>query len=790
MKKLKKIKPYYMNYRIFSGFFLLMIITFLSCQAEMEPKINFNSDWKFHLLNDSISSDHEFFSLKLDDSNWESVSLPHTAHIEPLIVNNQWQGICWYRKTFKIPKSYQGKKVFIEFEAAMNLTKVWLNGKLLTTTQGGYLPVVVDITNFIIPGRENLIAVRLDNTDNPVTGPKPLKILDFNMYGGLYRNAWLIVKDPVHISHPILANKVAGGGVFVTFPKVSESESLVEVKTHVLNEDKKKKSVQLVHSVFYGEKKVAEVKSETKLIDAGNNHEIVEQIKIEGAKLWSPASPNLYRLETSVFVDGKEVDHETTRFGIREFELRGKDLLINGKKTFLRGVNRHQEYPFVGYALSDNAQYRDARKIKDAGFDYIRLSHYPQSPAFLDACDELGLVVLDAILGWQYYSDSDLFREFCYRSASELIRRDRNHPCVLAWEVSLNETQMPIFFMEELNRITHAEYPGKNVYSAGWMDDVYDIYLQARQHRLMHHDELKAKPYSVSEYGDWEYYATNAGLNQHNMSKQLRYETSSRQKREYGEARLLKQCINVQEAHNDNSNTPAFSDSYWVMYDYNRGYHDDIEYSGLMDIFRLPKFAYYFFQSQRDPHPDPMIKIASYWNVNSPLNLTVYSNCDEVELSLNNQLVARQKPDENKISTNLKHPPFTFEMKEFLPGTLKATGYIAGKKVIEESVKTPGKPVALKFWLDESGRKPQTGCNDVLFLYIAAVDENGTVVPDFNGQLQLNANSSVEIMNVDPIKAEAGIATALLKIIGSNINVKFSSVLGELKSTEFSYQVE
>jgi beta-galactosidase len=759
-------------------------------KVTLSSKINFNADWKFKLIDKSIDESNESFAGNIDDSGWQSVSLPHTAHLEPLIVNNQWQGICWYRKSFKVPKSYKGKKVFIEFEAAMNRTKVWLNGSLLTTNQGGYLPIVLDLTNFLLPGNENIIAVRLDNTDNPVTGPKPLKILDFNMYGGLYRNAWLIVKDQVHISHPILANKVAGGGVFVTFPKISESESIVEVKTHIQNEGKISKSIVLVQSIFFDGKLITEKKSDSKTIAVGNDLEINDQIPLVGAKLWSPETPSLYRLETSVLVDGKVVDKELTSFGIRKFVFQNRDLYINGKKSFLRGVNRHQEYPFIGYALSDNAQFRDAKKIKDAGFDYIRLSHYPQSPAFLDACDELGLVVLDAILGWQYYADNADFREFCYRSAEQLIRRDRNHPCVLGWEVSLNETQMPIFFMEELNRITHAEYPGKNVYSAGWMDDVYDIFLQARQHRLVHYSELKNKPYSVSEYGDWEYYSTNAGLNQHNMPKQLREESSSRQKREYGEARLLQQCKNVQEAHNDNLNTPAFSDSYWVMYDYNRGYHDDIEYSGIMDIFRLPKFAYYFFQSQRNPQPDPMIKIASYWNANSPLNLTVYSNCDEVELSLNNLIVARRKPDVNKISTNLKHPPFTFEMKEFIPGTLKAVGYMADKKVIEESVKTPEKPVALKVWLDESGRNPQIGCNDVLFLYIAAVDKNGTVVPDFNDQIQLSANSSVEIMNVDPIKAEAGIATALLKIIGSNINVKCSSILGELKSTEFSYQVE
>ena len=188
----------------------------------------------------------------------------------------------------------------------------------------------------------------------------------------------------------------------------------------------------------------------------------------------------------------------------------------------------------------------------------------------MDACDELGLLVADAILGWQYYADNDTFRNYCYTSARQLVRRDRNHPSVLAWEVSLNETKMPVFFMQKLHDIVHEEYPGENVYTCGWMDDVYDIYFQARQHRILHPHPLKDKPYAVSEYGDWEYYSNNAGLNQDKLPKNLRLEKAA-QFRKDGESRLLQQLHNVMEAHNDNMNTRAFADSYWVMYDYNRG---------------------------------------------------------------------------------------------------------------------------------------------------------------------------------------------------------------------------
>jgi beta-galactosidase len=169
---------------------------------------------------------------------------------------------------------------------------------------------------------------------------------------------------------------------------------------------------------------------------------------------------------------------------------------------FLRGVNRHQEYPYIGYALSNNAQYRDARLIKEAGFDYVRLSHYPHSPAFMDAC-------------------------------------------VLAWEVSINESWMPEAFIDRAVAAAREEYPADQCFTAGWQEYGYDIYLQARQHRLQHYQEPQ-KPYIVSEYGDWEYYAMNAGLAQHEWTGLKQDERSSRQLLGSGEKRLLQQAAKIQ----------------------------------------------------------------------------------------------------------------------------------------------------------------------------------------------------------------------------------------------------
>lgn len=767
---------------------------FQSCHKVNLPKDSgINKDWKFSKVDETKDVKDNIHSVDFDDTAWETVSLPHTANIEPLEVNNQWQGVCWYRKQLYIPQDYKNKKVFLEFEAVMNYSKIWINGMEVKEHQGGYLPIVIDISKYVKLGDSNLVAVRLDNTDNLVTGPKPLKRLDFNMYGGIYRKTNLIVKEHIYISNPILAQKKAGGGVFITYPKVSKESSIVNIKTHIVNEFKQKKTVNLIQTIYRNDQVVEETTSSNIEIEAKKDLELVEQITIDNAELWSPKTPNLYTLETKVVYKGEVIDKQKTRFGIREFTFDDNhQLYINGEKTFLRGVNRHQEYPFIGYALSDNAQYRDAKKIKDAGFDYIRLSHYPHSPAFMDACDELGLVVMDAILGWQFYNDTDDFRSYCYKSATNLIRRDRNHPCVLGWEVSLNETkEMPIYFMEKLHNIAHTEYPGENVYSCGWKDEVYDIYLEARQHRILRPHLYKEKPITVSEYGDWEYYSKNAGLNQDNLPNDLREEMSSRQARAYGEERMLRQASNVQEAHNDNLSLRAYSDSYWVMYDYNRGYHDDIEYSGLMDIFRLPKFAYYFYQSQQDVQQKEVVKLATYWNDKSSKEIKVYANTDEVALYLNDKLIGKQKPDSGKNTENLNHPPFTFTVNEFIPGTIKAVGLIDEKTIKVDSVITPQKPVKLKVWLDDSDKPPTANQNDVLFLYVAAVDKNETIIPEFKDTISFkNINDSiVKILNPNKVKAEAGIATALIQLGDIQEKVKISVNSGKLKG-EIEFEVQ
>ncbi len=733
-------------------------------------RIDFNPDWRFH-LGDAAGAD----AVAFDDAAWEPAMLPHTARIESLVTGEpgsdtyQWQGICWYRKRFSVSPESAGRKIFVRFEGAMNVVDVWLNGAFLGRHLGGWLPFGFDISEQTVAGAENVLAVRLDNRDNPVTGPKPLAQLDFNPYHGIYRNVHLVIKDPLYITDPILADRPASGGVFVTAPEVSPEAATVRVRVHVRN-DRASAATFHVRAVLVGPdgRIAAESRSDDVQMASGDDRDVAQEVRVRAPALWSPRRPDLYSLHTEVVESGEAVDRETTRIGIRRIDISAEGIRINGERMFLRGTNRHQEYPYVGYALSDAAQFRDAKKIKDAGFDYVRLSHYGHAPAFMDACDELGLVVMNCIPGWQYFNrDDPAFTKVQYENCRRLLRRDRNHPCVILWEVSLNETAMPAEFIRTTHAIAHEEYPGDQCYTCGWTEG-YDVFIQARQHGGCR--DVRDRPCVVSEYGDWEYYAQNAGLEQEAWADLTPDAANSRQLRWHGESALLQQATNFQEAHNDNRATIAFADGLWVMYDYNRGYAPDIESSGCMDLFRLPKFSHAFFRSQRDAaegirqaESGAMVFIANYWMPDSATRVRVFSNCDEVALYLDGTLVERRGPDTDRLSTDLAHPPFTFDLDAFRPGTLEAIGYLGGRETARHVVRTPGAAERLRLRLDQSGRPFAADGKDVAFLYAELQDGNGTVVPSAWENVFFGVTGPVTLVGANPFSSDAGIASILVR---------------------------
>jgi beta-galactosidase len=333
--------------------------------------ISFNADWQFSNLEDFKTNQKgspldEHFNFDA----WERVSTPHTAKIEPLVVVNPWIGESWYKKDFIASNAWRNKKVFLHFEAVMQVADVWLNGKHLVTHTGGYLPFTVDISNEISFDKANRIIVKTFNGDNGEIPPgKPIKELDFCYFSGIYRNVSLVVAAPLHITDAVQANATASGGVRIWYPTVSEDMAELAVKTHIRNEDKETKEFVVDYKLADKDGYIVNSASSKKIILTPESEiNVFQQMEVTDPDLWHPDHPTLYTLSVSIKEGGTIVDALSTRTGIRKFEIVDSKLMINGTPFLLVGTNRHQEYPYIGNALSDNAQYRDAVKIKEAGF--------------------------------------------------------------------------------------------------------------------------------------------------------------------------------------------------------------------------------------------------------------------------------------------------------------------------------------------------------------------------------------------------------------------------------------
>lgn len=738
-----------------------------SCYRYHNPgmPVSFNEGWLF-IRQDSANADKILPGI-IPNHKWEDVTLPHTASVEPLVVTGQqWSGICWYKKLFWVTKRDRHLHTGLLFDGAMNDAIIYLNGVEVARHTGGYLPFYVDLSNDLRYGRENEILVRLDNRDNPEIPPgKPLSELDFLYYSGLYRNVTLYTTNKLHITDAQETDTLLGGGIITGTRDISRESAIVTVSVEVRNDDRIPRSFRMRNTLLdAGGTETSSSLSENIGLEPGESRRLMTKIIVMHPALWSPDKPFLYTLRTELQTEKGVADFRETRIGIRSVRITpDKGLLINGEPVAVTGTNRHQEYPYLGYALSDNASYRDAYKIREAGFNLVRCSHYPPSPAFLDACDELGLMVIDAIPGWQFIGDST-FCEASIRDTRMMCRRDRNHPSVIMWESSLNETLMPVSFLNRLHETVKAELPYGNNYTCSWMDTICDVFIPARQHAKAPSywkNYRKAKPLFICEYGDWEYYANNAGLSQTEFYDLEPSERNSRQPRGAGERALLQQAYNFQEAHNDNMYSPCFGDANWLMFDYNRGYAPDIESSGIMDIFRIPKFSFWFYRSQSDR--DPVCFIAGY---NQPVpgkKIKVFSNADTVQLFRNDTLIGVKGPDDDPTSVNIHHPPFTFDVPEWHRGTLKATGIKNGTEFASHSVTTPGPVASLRLSIDFSNKPLRADGADAVFVYATLVDSLGTPVFNADSTVRFSVKGDARLIGDNPVKAEAGIATILLQ---------------------------
>ncbi|MBN1129502.1 MAG: hypothetical protein JXA71_10975, partial [Chitinispirillaceae bacterium] len=740
----------------------LVLAISLSAQTAPRQTVPFSDSWKFY-RGDASGANQASFS----DNAWETVCLPHSARIESAKTHTNWnyyQGYCWYRKSFTPPASFQGKKVFLEIEAGMQTTQVWINGTSKLTYGGGYSPFTIDITGDLLYSQTNVIAMRLNNAADPNV-PPGAEQRDFYYYGGLYRYVNLHVVDSLHITDAVYANLPANGGVFVTYPTVNTSTASVRVQTHIKNESASSKSVALATTLIDPSGNDVQTLTATKTFAAGANDTFVQIFAVTGPRLWSPQTPNLYTVRSRVSDNTRLADEQRTTIGIRHLTFsRNNGFQINGSRMKSKGMNRHQDYGAIGGAVPVSGHYRDALRMKEAGINFIRLSHYIQHPSFLDACDKLGITVQACMPGWQVetYSNATWVAN-AERDLRTMIRYYRNHPCVIMWEAVHNESSPPATFSNRMQAAAHQEFPGNQMFTCGQeTGDIMDIY-QAAVQQGGRTARSSGKPQAISEYGHWEWGGFTVGG------------TSSNQPRSIGEAGMLTLAGNHASAMSQDHALSWLSvDALWV-YNETFGftqYNNSLCGGGIVDVFRIPKFSYYFYQAQRDTavlripgttlNSGPMVYIANFYTSTSPTTVRVFSNCSQVRLSRNGTVVATQSPG---TLANIDHPPFTFNLGTFQSGTLLAEGLIGGVVRATHQVRTPGAAARVAITIDTANLSPVADGADLALVYASIVDANGTVIPNATNAVTFSVSGPGAIISGDgnPTTAVAGIAAAYVQ---------------------------
>lgn len=737
---------------------------------------NFNPGWRFH-KGDALGAEAAAF----DDRQWEAANLPHGLEI--LAANasggRNYQGIAWYRKQFTIGKPRDDGKVFLYFEAVMGEARVWVNGQKIAGHFGGYLPFAADITAALkVDGSPNVVAVMANNADSKLYPPgQPQAQLDFAYLGGIYRDTYLIKTGAVHVTLPELSKTVAGGGVFAATLDVNGRDAKMEVRTEVTNSGDRLLNVTVRNTLEDAQGKTVISVSQNAQLKPGEAQQLAQPFEAKNVHLWHPDDPYLHFIRTDVLVGEQVVDSLRTRVGIRRFEMRGADgFFVNkqwiGKK--LIGANRHQDYAYVGNALPNSGQWRDVKLLREGGCTIIRVAHYPMDPAFYDACDEFGMLTTTANPGWHFFNfKQKIFEERLYDDTRQLVRRDRNVASILLWETCINEfPRQPAYVMATMHKIAHEEYPFPGLFT------------------VADHDEAKKGGF------DLYYHGTDANVNSFNreygdgneVDDWFSQNARTRVKMAWGEHALLSQALLQTSTLSDRYATPKvqLGGALWAGIDHQRGYHPDPFRGGLLNEFRLPRYTWYLYQSQYDPDyatpgigKKPMVYITNELTQVSEADVVVFSNCEEIRLIWQGNVIGTQKPADNKAWAHLPHPPFVFKNvfnfialksvgRAKLDAEMVAEGLIGGQVVAREVKRYPQRSSKLIVSVDDAGLALQADGSDFVPVRATVVDQTGAKKVLAAEHVYFRVDGPAEIIGdsatfANPMLTEFGTATALIR---------------------------
>ncbi len=593
----------------------------------------------------------------------------------------------------------------------------------------------------------------------------------------------MIAKSPVAITDAIEANRTAGGGVFVHYDNISDQRADVFVNTEVANNGNRSSQAVVETTLLDANGTVVKRVSQRLSLAVGEHKTAIQKIQVKQPHLWTPDDPYLYRVESRVKQNGTCVDGGTTRIGIRLCEFKGKNgFWLNGKPFGqLVGANRHQDFAYIGNAVPNSQQWRDAKRLRDAGCRIIRVAHYPQDPSFMDACDELGLFVIVATPGWQFWNKNPEFATRVHENTRNIIRRDRNHPSVLMWEPILNETSYPKDFALEALQITKDEYPypgrpvaAADAHSAGVRDNYDLVYGWPGDDGK---ENAPEQCIFTREFGE-------------NVDDWYAHNNDNRASRSWGERPMKVQALSLAKTYDGLYRTTGkfIGGALWHPFDHQRGYHPDPYWGGLFDCFRQPKYAYYMFRSQtaadlQHPAADcgPMVYIMHEMTQFSDKDVVVFSNCDSVRLSIYDGAKSWTLPVVHKQGGMPNAPvvfdnvwnfwearDYSYKQKNWQRVNMVAEGIIDGKVVCSTKKMPSRRSTKLRLDVDWQNQEFVANGSDIIVVVAEVTDDSGhvrrlakeNIVFTVEGEGELVGDASI---CANPRAVEWGSAPALIR---------------------------
>jgi beta-galactosidase len=761
------------------GFCFLLMVIFvliasenLAAIPEVRTKENIDFNWQFHkgditikkllkaggqggitdinveaITKDTIIDYTKPSSYKVFyPAEWKNVNLPYDWVVEGTFVhdNNLGSqpaangylptGIGFYRKEFEIPESDKGKKISVEFDGIFRNSTVWVNGHLLGNHQSGYTPSNYDLTDVLRYGNEgrNVILVKVDASEYEGWWYEG---------GGIYRHAWLIKTDRLH---------VARFGTYVTTPEITDNEASISIKTTLINEYKTVKNVSLVSKIVDKKETVLDTETSTMSVQPYDQVEAAQFGSIAKPLLWSPETPNLYKILTEVHVNGNIIDTYETTFGVRKVEVNKNGVFLNGRLYPVKGTCNHQDFAGIGVALPDKINWYKLKLLKEMGSNGYRCSHHPPTPELLDMCDSMGFMVVDEN---RFLSGS----EEGLNDLKTMLYRDRNHPSIFMWclenEEWIQGTVTGTRILETLVQTTHKIDPTRPATAAmnharndGGYADVLDVVgYNYGDKQLAYVKDKESHPDRVMFCTEGTSFVSTRGEYETNWGKGYT-SNSIIVKPDWGPY--------PGEDWADIVKYPYLGGLFvWTGFDY-RGEPTPFwwpcvsSHFGFMDICGFPKDGYYAYKAAWGN--EPVAHIFPHWNWSGKENDTVkvhcYTNCDEVELFLNHKSVGKKKAEPFK---KLIWPVI------YKPGKLEAKGYKGGKMITKEVVETTSVPSQVALNSDVPTLKAD-GC-DVAVVRVAIKDDKGRVVPTANNLVEFSIEGPGRIIgtgNGNPISYE------------------------------------